>query len=92
MVSGKNKRKIVYEGTNYYWYVRVSGHGHRVYIISDDKKVRLDYPFLDTEIPVTSKHIRNHLKEYYTNISKGTFSPKGDNNRRRFSHNALTGI
>lgn len=38
MVSKKNKRKIVYEGTNYYWYVRINEHGHRVHIISDDKK------------------------------------------------------
>lgn len=52
MVSKKNKRKIVYEGTNYYWYVRINEHGHRVHIISDDKKVHLEYPFLDTEIPV----------------------------------------
>lgn len=45
MVSKKNKRKIVYEGTNYYWYVRINEHGHRVHIISDDKKVHLEYPF-----------------------------------------------
>lgn len=51
MVFKKNKRKIVYEGTNYYWYVRVNERGHRVHIISDDKKVHLEYPFLDTEIP-----------------------------------------
>ena len=42
MVSKKNKRKIVYEGTNYYWYVRINEHGHRVHIISDDKKVHLE--------------------------------------------------
>ena len=41
MVAGKNKRKIVYEGTSYYWYVRVNEHRHRVHIISDDKKVSL---------------------------------------------------
>lgn len=57
MVSKKNKRKIVYEGTNYYWYVRINEHGHRVHIISDDKKVHLEYPFLDTEIPVTPQDI-----------------------------------
>lgn len=51
MVFKTNKRKIVYEGTNYYWYVRVNERGHRVHIISDDKKVHLEYPFLDTEIP-----------------------------------------
>ncbi len=68
MVSGKNKRKIVYEGTNYYWYVRVNEHRHRVLIISYDKKVHLEYPFLDTEIPVTPQDIRNHLKKYFDNI------------------------
>ena len=69
MVSKKNKRKIVYEGTNYYWYVRVDELSHRVHIISDDKKVHLEYPFFDTELPVTPRNIRNHLKEYYANIS-----------------------
>ena len=66
--SKKNKRKIVYEGTNYYWYVKVNEHGHRVHIISDDKRVHLEYPFLDTEIPVTPQDIRKHLKKYYSNI------------------------
>ena len=60
MVSRKNKRKIVYEGTNYYWYVRVDALGHRVHILSEDKKVHLECPFLDTEIPVTPQNIRNH--------------------------------
>lgn len=69
MVSGKNKRKIVYEGTSYYWYVRVDEHGHRVHIFSNDKKVHLEYHFSDTEVPVTPQNIRNHLKEYYANIS-----------------------
>ena len=68
MVSKKNKRKIQYEGANYYWYVRVNDHGHRVHIISDDKKVHLEYPFFDTQISVTSKDIREHLKKYYSNI------------------------
>ena len=68
MVSGKNKRKIVYEGTSYYWYVRVNEHRHRVHIISDDKKVHLEYRFSDTEVPVTPQDIRDHLKEYYANI------------------------
>ncbi len=69
MVSGKNKPKVVYEGANYYWYVIVNEHSYRVHIISDDKKVHLEYPFLDTEIPVTPQDIRNHLKEYYADIS-----------------------
>ena len=68
MVSKKKKRKIEYEGTCYYWYVRVNDHGHRVYIVSEDKKVHLAYPFLDTEIPVTTQDIRKHLKEDYNNV------------------------
>ncbi|MDE7477127.1 MAG: hypothetical protein K2M91_04110 [Lachnospiraceae bacterium] len=68
MVSKKNKRKIEYEGINYYWFVRVNERGHRVHIISDDKKVHLEYPFLDTEIPVTPRDIRNHLTEHYNEI------------------------
>lgn len=64
MVSNKNKRKIEYGGESYYWYVRVDDSGHRVHIISDDKKVHLEYPFIDTEIPVTPQDIRNYLKEY----------------------------
>ena len=69
MVSKKNMRKIEYEGTCYYWYVRVKDHSHRVHIISEDKKVHLEFPFLDTEIPVTPEDIRKHLKEYHNNIS-----------------------
>lgn len=69
MVSLKNKRRIEYEGINYYWYVRINDHGHRVHIISEDKKVHLEYPFLDTEIPVSPYDIRKHLKEYYAHNS-----------------------
>lgn len=69
MVSGKNKRKIEYEGTNYYWYVRVNDHGHRVHIISEDKKIHLEYPFIDTEVSVTPQDIRKHLKEHFTSIT-----------------------
>lgn len=64
MVSRKNKRRIEYEGTTYYWYVRINDHGHRIHIISDDKKVHLEYPFSDTEVPVTPQEIRKHLKAY----------------------------
>lgn len=69
MVSGKGKRKIVYEGTVYYWYVRINERGHRVHILSEDKQVHLEYPFLDTEVPVTPQDIRYHLKKYYEGLS-----------------------
>ena len=65
MVSKKSTRKLVYEGNNYYWYVRVDDLGHKVHIMSEDKKLHLVYPFVDTEVPITSQDIRKHLKEYY---------------------------
>lgn len=87
MVSGKNKRRIEYKGTNYYWYVRISDYGHskhnlphhshRIHIMSDDKKVHLEYPFLDTEVPVTPRDIRKHLKEYHnSDVNKHLFVPE----------------
>ena len=76
MVLKKNKRKIEYEGICYYWYVRVNDNGHRVYIVSEDKKVHLEYPFLDTEIPVTPQDIRKHLNEYYNEFHRGLFMKK----------------
>lgn len=65
MVTAKNKRKIIYKGIRYYWYVRVNEHGHRVHIISEDKKVHLEYPFLDTEVSVTPGNIKKYLTEYF---------------------------
>ena len=65
MVSKKGKRKLIYSGTAFYWFVRVNENGHRVHIISEDKKVNLEYPFFDTAIPVTPSEIRRQLDEYY---------------------------
>ncbi|MDE5781028.1 MAG: hypothetical protein K2I03_06060, partial [Lachnospiraceae bacterium] len=69
MVNEKNKRKIRYNGTVYYWYVRVENSTHKVHIISEDKKVNLEYPFFDSELPITPQIIRNHLKEYNESLS-----------------------
>lgn len=65
MISRKGKRRIEYEGNLYYWYVRVNDRGHRVHILSEDRKIHLEYPFLDTELPVTPKEIRDRLKAYH---------------------------
>lgn len=69
MVHSKNKRKIEYSGNTFYWYVRITDRGHRVHILSNDKKVHLEYPFLDTEVPVTPLDIRNHLRDYLNAVS-----------------------
>ena len=66
MVSSKGKRKIIYGDSVYYWYIRIDDKGHRLHIISDDKKIHLEYPFLDTEMPVTPGLVRKRLEEYYS--------------------------
>lgn len=66
MISQKGKRKLTYEGTNFCWFVRAGSRGgHRIYIVSEDKKLRLEYPFLDTEVPVTPAYVRKLLREYF---------------------------
>ena len=67
MVSGKGKRKIEYEGKQFYWFVRNNEQGIlRIHILSDDKKINLEYPLFDSEVPVTSGDIRHLLTEYFT--------------------------
>ncbi len=65
MISAKNKREITYNGTTFYWYVRMDDKGHRIHILSEDKHINLEYPLLDTEISVTPCVIKGYLKEYF---------------------------
>ncbi|MDE6781837.1 MAG: hypothetical protein K2J40_10315 [Ruminococcus sp.] len=72
MVSEKGKRKIIFDDSVYYWYVRIENNSHRIHIISNDKKLHLKYPFIDTQLPVTPQLIKNYLKEYFNvALSKG---------------------
>lgn len=65
MISKKGKRKLVYNGITYYWFVRLNEHGYSVHIISEDRKVNLNYPFFDSEKPVTPREICRRLEEFY---------------------------
>lgn len=66
MISRRGKRKLTYEGENFCWFVRVDSTGaHRIHIMSEDKKVNLQRPFLDTEEPVTPAYVRKLLEEYF---------------------------
>ena len=66
MISRRGKRKLTYEGENFWWFVRVDSTGaHRIHIISEDKKVYLKRPFLDTEVPVTPAYVKKLLEEYF---------------------------
>lgn len=62
MVLKKNKRKIVFNNSVFYWYVRIDDSCHRLHIISDDKKIHLVYPFIDTEMPVTPQLVIECLR------------------------------
>ena len=65
MVSKKRKRKIVYNDKIFYWFVRVDDNGNmRIHILSEDKKINLEYPPFDSELPVTPSYIRRLLDNF----------------------------
>ena len=66
MVSKKGKKKFVYEGKNFYWFVRANPNGvPRIHILSEDKKINLEYPLFDREIPATAAYVKHLLKVYF---------------------------
>ena len=65
MVSKKSKRKLEYQGKVFYWFVKKNHSGiPRIHIVSEDKKILLECPLFDTEVPVTPREIRGCLKKY----------------------------
>ena len=68
MVSKKRKRKIVYNDKIFYWFVRVNDNGNmRIHILSEDKKINLEYPpfdSVDSELPATPSYIRRLLDNF----------------------------
>lgn len=66
MVSKKGKRKMKYDGKLFYWLVCSNDLGIiRIHILSEDKKVNLEYPLFDSELPVTPSYIRHLLDGYF---------------------------
>lgn len=71
MVSNRGKRKIQFGGKIFYWFLRKNTEGKlRIHILSEDKKLNLEYPPFDTEVPVTPKEIRRILSKYYSEERK----------------------
>lgn len=69
MVAKKGKRKIEYEGNIFYWFVRADDNGRlRIHILSEDKKINLEYPPFDSEVPVTPSYIRRLLDNYFMKV------------------------
>lgn len=63
MVAKKGKRKIEYEKNTFYWFVRINNSGTpKIHILSEDKKINLEYFLFDKEVPVTPSYIRHLLK------------------------------
>ena len=66
-VNAKNKRKLIYNGQLFYWYVRKKQDGiPRLHIISDNKKVNLDRPLFDAEVTVVREYVVKQLDDYYS--------------------------
>lgn len=66
MVSKKGTRKLVFEGNIFYWFVRRNAEGYkRIHILSEDKKVHLEFPPIDSEAIIEPAFIRERLKKYF---------------------------
>lgn len=66
MVLKKGKRKLIYNETVFYWYVRKNSEGiPRIHILSEDKQINLELSPFDTEVPVTPKEIEMNLERYF---------------------------
>ena len=71
MVLKKGKRKLIYNGTVFYWYVRNNLEGiPRIHILSEDKKINLEFSLFDKELPVTPKEIRVNLNNILMKIRR----------------------
>lgn len=64
VISKKGKRKITVNGKIYFWFVTINEKGHRIHILTEDKKVNREFPFMDTEVPVTPQEVAHLIKEY----------------------------
>ena len=74
MISNKGKRKIPFNGKTFYWFVRKNAEGRlRIHILSEDKRIKLEYPPFDTEVPVTPREIRSILTAYFDEIGMDNF-------------------
>lgn len=65
MISTKRKRKLEYKGIHYYWYIKKdSDHIPRIYVVSEDKTLRLTFSF-DSEIGIGTQYVKKLLEKYW---------------------------
>lgn len=66
MVSKKGTRKFVYKGKVFYWFVKRDQLDFiKIYILSEDKKIRLECNPIDSEVIIEPNDIRILLKDYF---------------------------
>lgn len=66
LISKKGKRKIEYNGIIFYWFIRKNSSSiPKIHILSEDKKINLEYSLFDTEVSTTKKQIEELLKMYF---------------------------
>ena len=64
VISTKGKRKLEYNGINYYWYIRRdSDYIPCIHIVSEDKTLQLTFGF-DREIGVGIQYVKKLLARY----------------------------
>jgi hypothetical protein len=67
MVSKKGTRKFVYNGKVFYWFVKRNQLDYiKIYILSDDKKIRLECDPIDSEAIIEPNDIRILLDNFFT--------------------------
>lgn len=66
MVSKKGKRKIEYNGILFYWFIRKNSFDiPKIHILSEDKKIHLEYSLFDSDVSTTKKEIERLLHRYF---------------------------
>lgn len=66
MVSKKGKRKIEYNGITFYWFIRKNSFDiPKIHILSEDKKIHLEYSLFDSDDSTTKKEIERLLHRYF---------------------------
>lgn len=71
MVSKKHKRAFEYDGSLFFWFVRANEAGIlNIHILSEDKKINLEYSLFDSEVPVTPVYIRHLLDSYFNKAAR----------------------
>lgn len=64
MISTKGKRKLEYNGINYYWYIKKdSDQIPRIHVVSEDKTLQLTFGF-DREIGIGTQYVKELLARH----------------------------